>query len=55
MVAAGGTLEQRQGSRVAFELHDVLYVFHTPHPGKEATRPMVRSVRAFFVKAGAAP
>ncbi len=55
IVAAGGTLEQREGSRVAFELRDVLYVFHTPHPAKEATRPMVRSVRGFLVRAGLTP
>ncbi len=53
--ALGGRIEQREGSRVAFELHDVLYVFHTPHPGHEATRPMVRSVRAFLRSAGVTP
>ena len=52
IVALGGEVRQREGSRVAFILNDRVAVFHTPHPHKEATRPKVRSVRAFLVSAG---
>ena len=53
--ALGGEVLQREGSRVAFVLNDVVAVMHTPHPGHEATRPMVRSVRRFLTNAGIAP
>ena len=55
ITALGGTVEEREGSRVAFELGEVLAVFHTPHPGHEATRPMVRSIRRFLSRAGITP
>ena len=54
-VALGATVQERAGSRVAVALNGVVAVFHRPHPGKEAKKPTVRSVRDFLTQAGVAP
>lgn len=54
-VALGAELQERAGSRVSVRLNGVLYVFHRPHPEKEAKKPVVRSVRAFLIQAGVGP
>lgn len=48
----GAKIEEAEGSRVAVLLNGRAAVFHRPHPEKEASRPMVRSVRRFLENAG---
>jgi hypothetical protein len=52
LVALGAMVEERAGSRVLVALNGVARVFHRPHPGKEAPRPMVRNVRALLREGG---
>ena len=54
-VALGAEVEERAGSRVAVKLGDAVQVFHRPHPGKEAKKPTVRSVRDFLAMLGVKP
>ncbi len=50
--ALGGTVREREGSRVAFKLNGIHAVFHRPHPRREADRNTVRDLRDFLEKAG---
>ena len=43
----GALISERAGSRIAVSLNGRIAVFHRPHPQKEASRTMVRAVRAF--------
>jgi hypothetical protein len=54
-VAMGAEVEERAGSRVAVKLGEAVQVFHRPHPGKEAKKPTVRSVRDFLITLGVKP
>ena len=54
-VAVGAEVEERAGSRVAVKLGEAVQVFHRPHPGKEAKKPTVRSVRDFLMMLGVKP
>jgi hypothetical protein len=54
-VALGGEVEERAGSRIGVSLNGIDAVFHRPHPGKEAKKPVVRSVRDFLTLAGCEP
>jgi len=54
-VYLGATITEGSGSRVEVELNGTDATFHRPHPGKEATKPMVRSVRKFLTDAGCEP
>ena len=51
----GAEVTEGSGSRVRIALNGVRAVFHRPHPRHEASRPMVRSVRAFLSSAGVIP
>jgi hypothetical protein len=51
----GGEITEGEGSRVRVALNGVRAVFHRPHPGKEASKPLVRSVRRFLVAASINP
>jgi hypothetical protein len=51
----GAEVEERAGSRVAVKLGDAMQVFHRTHPGKEAKKPTVRSVRDFLMMLGVKP
>lgn len=55
VVALGGTVEERAGSRVALHLNGVLAVIHSPHPSPDMSRPSVRSVADFLRAAGVRP
>ena len=48
------TIEGR-GSRVRFELNNVVATFHRPHPQKEAKSYQVRDARQFLQQAGITP
>ncbi len=48
----GAEITQGSGSRVRVALGEAKAVFHEPHPEKKLSRPAVRSVRDFLVRAG---
>ena len=53
--ALGASLIEGRGSRVRFELNDVVATFHRPHPQKEARPYQVRDARRFLQQAGVTP
>jgi hypothetical protein len=54
-IALGAELSEGRGSRLRVALHGVRAVFHRPHPAKEASKAMVRSIRRFLSEAGVEP
>ena len=54
-VALGAKRIEGKGSRVRFELNDVVATFHRPHPQKEAKPYQVRDARRFLEQAGVKP
>jgi hypothetical protein len=54
-VALGARITERAGSRASVVLNGKVEVFHRPHPHKEASKAVVRSVREFLTKAGVKP
>lgn len=54
-IAAGATVIEGSGSRVRFELNDVVATFYRPHPQKEAKPYQVRDARRFLEQAGIKP
>ncbi|WP_273826249.1 MULTISPECIES: type II toxin-antitoxin system HicA family toxin [Pseudomonas] len=54
-IAVGARVIEGKGSRVRFELSDVVVTFHRPHPDKEAKPYQVRDARAFLEQAGVTP
>lgn len=55
VVALGGAVDERAGSRVGLRLNGVFAVFHRPHPRPESKKGAVDAVRAFLLNAGVAP
>ena len=55
LLACGAHVEERAGSRVYIELHNVAGHFHRPHPEKEARKGAVEAVRRFLREAGVEP
>ena len=53
--ALGGTVVEREGSRVRIELSGEQWRCHRPHPGKEAKRYQVEEARELFERAGVEP
>ena len=53
--ALGGTISEREGSRVRVELAGVQWRCHRPHPGKEAKRYQVEEARELLERAGIGP
>ena len=53
--ALGADCSEGRGSRLRVKLNDARAVFHRPHPEKEASKSMVRSVRRFLEEAGMLP
>jgi hypothetical protein len=53
--ALGGTVEEREGSRVRIEIRGEVWRCHRPHPGKEAKRYQVEEFRELLVRVGVAP
>lgn len=53
--ACGAEMTEGSGSRVRVALNGVKAVLHRPHPEKELSRPMVRSVRELLENAGVTP
>lgn len=55
LIACGAEMTEGRGSRVRFALHGVRAVFHRPHPQKEASKGLVKSLRNFLIEAGIKP
>jgi hypothetical protein len=53
--ALGGSVSEREGSRVKIELNGEQWRCHRPHPGKEAKRYQVEEARELFERAGVLP
>lgn len=53
--ALGGTISEREGSRVKIELKGEQWRCHRPHPGKEAKRYQVEEAREFLERTGIRP
>jgi hypothetical protein len=53
--ALGGSVSEREGSRVKIELHGEQWRCHRPHPGKEAKRYQVEEARELLERAGVLP
>ena len=53
--ACGGTVQEREGSRVALILNGVRSVFHRPHPQPSAKKGAIDAVRLFLKTAGVKP
>ncbi|MCB9421885.1 MAG: type II toxin-antitoxin system HicA family toxin [Ardenticatenaceae bacterium] len=54
-VALDAIVIEGRGSRVRFELNDVIATFHRPHPQKEAKPYQVRDAQRFLEQAGIEP
>ncbi|MGI9134943.1 MAG: type II toxin-antitoxin system HicA family toxin [Rhodoferax sp.] len=50
--ALGGSVLEREGSRVRVELNGEQWRCHRPHPGKEAKRYQVEEARELLGRAG---
>jgi hypothetical protein len=53
--ALGGSVSEREGSRVRIELNGEQWRCHRPHPGKEARRYQVEEARELLERAGVQP
>ena len=53
--ALGGSVSEREGSRVRIELNGKHWRCHRPHPGKEAKRYQVEEARELLERAGVQP
>lgn len=53
--ALGGTVEEREGSRVRIELKGEQWRCHRPHPDKEAKRYQVEEARELLERTGVLP
>jgi hypothetical protein len=53
--ALGGSVSEREGSRVKIELQGEQWRCHRPHPGKEAKRYQVEEARELLQRAGVTP
>lgn len=54
-IALGATTSEGNGSRVRFEIKQVVASFHRPHPDKEAKVYQVRDAMAFLIAVGVTP
>jgi len=50
-----GTVQEREGSRVALTLNGVRAIFHRPHPKPTTKKGAVDAVRLFLTNAGVKP
>jgi hypothetical protein len=53
--ALGGSIAEREGSRVRIEINGHVWRCHRPHPGKEAKRYQVEEIRELLTRAGVHP
>ena len=55
VVALGGAITEREGSRIKITLHGEQWHCHRPHPGKEAKRYQVEEARELLERIGVNP
>ncbi len=55
LVALGGEVQEREGSRVKIFIKGEQWRCHRPHPGKEAKRYQVEEVRELLERIGVKP
>jgi hypothetical protein len=55
LLALQAELSEGSGSRVRVALGGIRAVFHRPHPQKETSKGMVKSVRRFLQEVGVKP
>ena len=55
VVALGGSVKEREGSRVKITLQGEEWHCHRPHPGKEAKRYQVEEARELLERLGIKP
>jgi len=55
IVGCGGSVQEREGSRVAMVLNSVRANFHRPHPKPTTKKGAVDAVRLFLIDAGVGP
>ncbi len=55
IVALGGEVQEREGSRVKITLKGEQWRCHRPHPGKEAKKYQVEEIRALLERVGVKP
>jgi hypothetical protein len=55
LVALGGQVHEREGSRVKISLKGEQWRCHRPHPGKEAKRYQVEEIRELLERIGEQP
>lgn len=55
LVALGGQVVEREGSRVKITLKGEQWRCHRPHPGKEAKRYQVEEIRELLERIGVHP
>ncbi len=55
VIALGGQVFEREGSRVRIELKGEQWRCHRPHPGKEARKYQVEEARELFERLGIHP
>jgi hypothetical protein len=53
--ALGGSVSEREGSRIKIELQGEQWRCHRPHPGKEAKRYQVEEARELLERIGVLP
>jgi len=54
-IVLGADVSEGSGSRVRVALYRTRAVFHRPHPRKEVSKAMVRSIPRFLEQAGVKP
>ncbi|MGL4229868.1 MAG: type II toxin-antitoxin system HicA family toxin [Casimicrobium sp.] len=55
VIALGGGVKEREGSRVKITLRNEQWHCHRPHPGKEAKRYQVEEAREMLERLGITP
>jgi hypothetical protein len=55
VIALGGTVTEREGSRVKIVLAGHQWRCHRPHPGRQARRYQVEEARELLERAGVRP
>lgn len=55
VIGCGGSVQEREGSRVAMVLNGIRANFHRPHPKPTTKKGAVDAVRLFLTNAGVRP
>jgi len=55
IIALGGEVQEREGSRVKITIANEQWRCHRPHPGKEAKRYQVEEARELLERIGVRP